>query len=302
MLFTEQLKQFSKQSSKQSHSTAQVNGNLTANLNVGQPKCIGILLAGGLSSRMGTNKAQLVRRSNNYESSNELSSNKHASESSSSQAQSMLAFSAKLLCDAGVDQLIISANGSQVAQLTNDISQLSIRQPTVGQAGTSQGGMFQPKIVTDLTPNLGPLGGIYSVLEQVPCQAALILPVDLPLMTSTALRTLKKTGEINQQATLYHRHMLPLYLPNNAYTELFFKQHFSALAASALQSTPNPSNTAANSANTRQKNQGASIKTLLSQLPHQSIECTAPNLLMNTNTPEDWQQAQSQLLSPSRSF
>ena len=300
MLFTEQLKQFSKHSSKQPHSTTQVNGNLTANLNVGQPKCIGILLAGGLSSRMGTNKSQLIRRSNSYESSgNELSSNKHASESRSSQAQSMLTFSAKLLCDAGVDQLIISANASQVAQLTNDISQLSIRQPTVGQAGTSQGGMFQPKIVTDLTPNLGPLGGIYSVLEQVPCQAALILPVDLPLMTSTALHTLKQTGEIKQQATLYHRHMLPLYLPNNAYTELFFKQHFSAFAASALQSTPNPSDTAANA---RQKNQGASIKTLLSQLPHQSIDCTAPNLLMNTNTPEDWQQAQSQLLSPSRSF
>lgn len=288
MLFTELT--------KQPKSAAQVNGNSATNLRDGQTKCIGILLAGGLSSRMGTNKAQLVRPA---------ISNEHGTRSQSFQAQSMLAFSAQLLLDAGVDQLIVSANASQAAQLTNEIGQLFIRQHSIiqadtsSQAGTSQVGMGEPKVVTDLTPKLGPLGGIYSVLEQIPCQAALILPVDLPLMTSDALRTLKQAGELNHQATMYRHHMLPLYLPNNGYTELFFKQHFRALAASASQA---PVTDNGKTTSPIEKTQGASIKTLLSQLPHQSIECTAPNLLTNTNTPEDWQHAQSQLLSPRRSF
>ncbi|WP_245961391.1 molybdenum cofactor guanylyltransferase [Thalassotalea euphylliae] len=214
-------------------------------MNNHQNGCIGIVLAGGLSRRMGQNKSQLMR-------------------TQQASSQTMLSFSQELLTDAGVDRVVISASSEN---LTAD----STLNKTDNKAN----------IVPDLMPKLGPLGGIYSVFAQVPCQAALIIPVDLPLMNAKVLTQLKQAGQLLKQAVHFEQHSLPLYLPNNAYTELFFNQHLVQLSQSA---------------------KGPSIKALLAQMPHQSIRCLTPSTLTNTNTPDDWQQAQSQLLTPLRSY
>ncbi|WP_448214144.1 molybdenum cofactor guanylyltransferase [Colwellia sp. MEBiC06753] len=190
--------------------------------------CIGIVLAGGRSSRMGTNKA-LLKHNN----------------------QTMLEFSKSLLEKAGVDQILVS-----------------------GEA------LADTKVIADIQPHLGPVGGIYSVFNQQVVKAALIIPVDLPLMTVDVLKQLKQAGQLLNKAVAFNDHSLPLYLPNTAYSELFFNQAFKA----------NQSN-----------GKGPSIKALLSQVPFQNIVCSAPKTLTNANTPEQWQHIQSQLNSPIRS-
>lgn len=59
-----------------------------------QSNCLGVVLAGGLSSRMGQDKAQLLR-----------------------QKQAMLDFSKQLLCDSGITDVVVSGNTHDIPDI-----------------------------------------------------------------------------------------------------------------------------------------------------------------------------------------
>lgn len=179
--------------------------------------CLGLVLAGGLSSRMGQDKAFLKRNQSD-----------------------MLSFSKQLLLDSGVDDVVVSGNGHQIP---------------------------------DLIANAGPVVGIYSVLKRFPAKALMIIPVDLPLMNASALEQLRIVGELKQQACFFKDNNIPLYLPNNAFLELFLAQTFTQFNGEKGQK------------------KGPSFSALLNQVPHQAITPKSNDLLFNTNTPEQWQQA-----------
>ena len=217
--------------------------------------CLGVVLAGGLSSRMGQDKAQLTRLKNVTTATNN-SANKSTS--------SMLDFSKQLLSDAGIKNIVVSGDNHQ-----------------------------NP----DLVPCSGPVGGIYSVLAHYPehlqPKALLILPVDLPLMTAADLAKLRLKGELSHKATFFsdrqkQAHHIPLYLPNNAFLQLFLAQAFQRESLLAL------GNEKSNRSGQKNNKNGPSVRALLAKIPHQAI--TSPNnqALFNTNTPEQWQQAQQQ--------
>lgn len=197
-------------------------------------ECLGVVLAGGLSSRMGQDKSQLARTN----------------------AVSMLDYSKQLLSDAGIKDIVISGDNYQVP---------------------------------DLISQAGPVGGIYSVLahfaDKTQPKALLILPVDLPLMTATELSSLRIKGELANKATFFkdddnRAHHIPLYIPNNAYLELFIKKAFQATTLLAPQDKANKKN-------------APSVRAMLEQLPHQAIKSGNNRTLFNTNTPQQWQQAKS---------
>ncbi|WP_286265111.1 molybdenum cofactor guanylyltransferase [Thalassotalea atypica] len=181
-------------------------------------KCVGIVLAGGLSNRMGSDKALLVR-----------------------QQQKMLDFSQQLLRETGVDDVMVSGDKYGIA---------------------------------DLYPQAGPLSGICSVIKQTPCSSVLVLPIDLPLITSSALKELKNIGQLTEKACFYQNHAIPMYLPINSLTELFFEQAFKHF-----------------------NGKGPSVRSMLKQVPHQAIPIEDERLLLNTNTPQEWQHAQQILAS-----
>lgn len=191
--------------------------------------CLGVVLAGGLSSRMGQDKAQLHHKND-----------------------SMLEFSKQTLSDSGVNTIIVSGDNYDVP---------------------------------DQVKQSGPVGGILSVLARFPqAKSLLILPVDLPFITAHALTELRTKGELSQKATYFSGHNIPLYLPNNAYVELFLAQAFTTSTSKA-----------SGNESSRFKNKGPSIKALLKQVPHQAISCSNNEVLFNTNTPDEWQQARTQL-------
>ncbi len=192
--------------------------------------CLGVVLAGGLSSRMGQDKATLHRKKT-----------------------SMLEFSKQMLSDSGINNIIVSGDNYDVP---------------------------------DKIKEGGPVGGILSVLSKFPqAKSLLILPVDLPFMTAKALTELRLKGELSQKATYFAGHNIPLYLPNNAYVELFLKQAFSNVSNKCE---------GVGLKDSRFKVKGPSIKALLKQVPHQAIQSSDANILFNTNTPEEWQQAKKQ--------
>jgi molybdopterin-guanine dinucleotide biosynthesis protein A len=184
--------------------------------------CLGVVLAGGLSSRMGQDKAQLIHKNTD-----------------------MLSFSKQLLLDSGINQVVVSGNKHQV---------------------------------TDLLENAGPVGGIYSVIARHQPNALLILPIDLPLMTSKALMQLRLKGELSHKACFFEDHPIPLYLPNNGYLALFLAQVFKHYQPQ-------------NIAKARSVKGGPSVKSLIEQVPHLKLKLDTPNILFNTNTPEQWRQA-----------
>lgn len=193
--------------------------------------CLGVVLAGGLSSRMGQDKAQLLR-----------------SNDSTLSTHSMLEFSKQLLSDSGINNVVVSGDNYDVP---------------------------------DKIKQGGPVSGILSVLAKYPqAKSLLILPVDLPFMTSAALTGLRLKGELSQKATYFAEHNIPLYLPNNGYLELFLGNAFKqgAFKQEAL----------------KLGKKGPSIRALLAQVPHQSIPSSDANTLFNSNTPQQWQQAKKQ--------
>ena len=213
--------------------------------------CLGVVLAGGLSSRMGQDKAQLTRL-------------KIGADISVKPVSNMLDFSKQLLSDAGIKDIVVSGDNYQIP---------------------------------DLVPCSGPVGGIYSVLAHYPehlqPKALLILPVDLPLMTAADLAKLRLKGELSHKATFFsdsqkQAHHIPLYLPNNAFLQLFLAQAFQRENLLAIGNKKSNK-----SGKTNHKN-GPSVRAMLAQVPHQAIKSINNQALFNTNTPEQWQQAQQQ--------
>ncbi|HBY88533.1 MAG TPA: molybdopterin biosynthesis protein, partial [Colwellia sp.] len=145
--------------------------------------CLGVVLAGGLSSRMGQDKAQLKRQQS-------------AVSPSVKSTRSMLDFSKQLLADSGIKDIVISGDNHQIPD-------------RVAHAGPV-GGIYS--VLAHYLANSP---------EHLQPKALLILPVDLPLMTPAALADLRLKGELSHKATFFrdsqkNMHHIPLYLPNNA--------------------------------------------------------------------------------------
>ena len=218
--------------------------------------CLGVVLAGGKSSRMGSNKALLMRNSPS-----------HYGQSRSS--ENMLSYSKNLLKNIGINNVVVSGN----------ISSGNAKSGDVGEGNTEH-------YVADQFVGLGPMGGIYSVIKKYQPKSLLILPVDLPLMTQQTLQQLKIKGELTQRACFFTDHFLPLYLPNNAFVEQFFTANF----AQYQQGKINTMN-----AKSDKKKNGPSIRSMFAQVPHQALALKSSQCLFNSNTPEEWQQAQQRL-------
>jgi len=183
--------------------------------------CLGVVLSGGLSSRMGEDKS-LLKREN----------------------ETMLSFSQKQLNHAGVCDVVVSGKKHGIA---------------------------------DQIENLGPMGGMFTIIEKYHPKAILVLPVDLPLINSEAIKQLKRVGELSRQPCFYQQNYLPLYLPITVFVKQFFEQAFIGLK------------------HAYDGKRGPSIKALLNQISHKCITPNNTHNLFNANTPEQWQQAKQHL-------
>lgn len=132
--------------------------------------------------------------------------------------------------------------------------------------------------VADLYPNQGPVSGILSVIAQYRPQSLIILPVDMPLITSELIKQLIMHGQLKQQATFYQGNRLPLFLPINGFTEL------------AMNKVKQQMSLNSNS----QQTKGPSIQDFLENVPQQALKISDERLLINTNTPNQLQLALQQ--------
>ncbi|NTS76208.1 molybdenum cofactor guanylyltransferase [Catenovulum sp. SM1970] len=181
----------------------------------------GLVLAGGLSSRMGQDKADL-----------------------SIDGIVMLERAKSLLKQVGCQQVLVSRN-----QVGDDYIQ-------------------------DVYPQTGPLAGIHAAIdhfEGMPMANLLVIPVDMPLLSESCLSRLVDCGFDQNQACYYHHFPLPAFIPAP-------DAHFEYLEHVLTDSEANNS-----------------IKAFLRECVAQAISTEAPEKLINTNTPADWQLLQAEL-------
>lgn len=120
---------------------------------------VGLVLAGGRSSRMGRDKAMLPWGEG-----------------------SLLAHMRQLLHEAGATRVLIS------------------------------GDYREDSAMADLTPDLGPLGGLASVAKRLPDCSLLVVPVDMPRLSPALLHSLCASPAT---CACFHGHPLPLWLRIN---------------------------------------------------------------------------------------
>ncbi|MBB1376925.1 molybdenum cofactor guanylyltransferase [Pseudoalteromonas sp. SR43-2] len=165
-----------------------MKANIKSNMKV-KRDFTGVVLAGGKSSRMGSDKADLVLKN-----------------------KTLLHNACDLLKDAGAKNILISRN---VTNPVKSSSQYSCDYPS-------------EKYVKDIYPNSGPLGGIYSTLIATE-HDLLITAVDMPLLTSSLLSTIVLASQSNKvqsvsnqlnQSQIHAWHFenepLPLYIRNTS--------------------------------------------------------------------------------------
>lgn len=128
---------------------------------MGEDGLLGIILAGGQSSRMGQDKAQLAYR-----------------------GTSLLAHMGGLLKQAGAEEIAVS-----------------------GITRAAHGWRCLP----DATPGQGPGVALAALIGQLGGRAALIVPVDMPLLSAATLMAL-----IGPQSAHYNRQPLPLFIAANS--------------------------------------------------------------------------------------
>ncbi len=169
--------------------------------------------------------------------------------------------------------------GGQSSRMGIDKSQLTINNQTLLerannlliQSGIESIFVSGPNGIQDTYSNIGPLGGIFSCLDQLTeYNYILFTPVDMPLLTKEIVEKLihKSTLDINH----LRKHRFPLILKNTIQVRELIQNQIT--------------------------NNVLSLYQLFEKLEVNTIEhCFDKELFLNTNTPIQWQEAKKQLLS-----
>ncbi len=227
---------------------------------------MGLILAGGRSSRMGQDKALLT-----YNNQTLLSHMHHLLQ--------QLPLADCFISRAPINCSPVKSSQESLFEAINPIEEKSLikgKKP------------IDANYVADLVENKGPLGGIYSALDYVLSHQSLsdsyllIVPVDMPLLNSQVFECLVKTANEFKKADciLFENYSLPLLLKAS-------QTSFEVLKSMIVNSDKTFSDTS-------QKSKGLSIKSLLKQLTTQPIKFNHEiadwhDYFVNVNTPEEWQ-------------
>lgn len=168
----------------------------------------------------------------------------------------------------GSDKALLSLNGHTMLSRTIDcLKKAGAKQVIVSRNGQDQGA------IADIHPHKGPLSGIHAAALQFASHPLLLLPVDLPLVCAQELKKLHQHGQRYSCSCHFNEHNLPLYLLTN--------QHCIDVLEHILL-----------------HGDDYSVANFIRQIGAQSIEAIDPKHLVNTNTPEQWQDIQQAIINP----
>ncbi len=129
-------------------------------------------------------------------------------------------------------------------------------------------------LIQDQHPELGPLGGIHAIASQVKADAVLIVPIDMPLLTTDDLEKLVSVGTMFHKPVYFSDNYLPLFLPLNGQVRTYLEQVVSGNIGNR------------------------SVRGLCNRFGGIPLQPLNTGRLQNTNTPQQWQAVQEKLVDP----
>lgn len=126
---------------------------------------------------------------------------------------------------------------------------------------------LKPHVVVDRnqTHHDGPLAGLWAAIQMYPnATALLILPVDMPLMTSEHLRHLLNQGDESSRSLYYESHYFPLYLRLETDLRCYLQEQLETATGNR------------------------SVHSLLNVAGAQSVPVHSQRAFANTNTESEW--------------
>lgn len=128
----------------------------------------------------------------------------------------------------------------------------------------------EAKGIADQYQDLGPLGGIFSVMQHNPTTPHLFVPVDLPFLNSNSLTRLAREGLQGRHSVCYFKQPIPLFLYPNATMLDGLSQ-------------------------TLDQKKDLSLFSFIRKTKALVLNQAISDNWFNANTPEQWQQALSQI-------
>jgi len=184
----------------------------------------GLILAGGMSSRMGQDKALMCR-----------------------DHRDMFAYIDDQLSALKLNNINISRNASQIPRLS------------------------PYKVIADQVIGQGPLGGIHAAAQCIHADGLLIVPIDMPFITSSDLKMLITVGRMQRKPVYFDDCYLPLFLPLNDEVRHYLNDVLSG------------------------KIKQRSVKAMCRYFDAIPLQPKHHDHLVNTNTPQQWHQAKEYL-------
>ncbi|QEP41908.1 molybdenum cofactor guanylyltransferase [Ectothiorhodospiraceae bacterium BW-2] len=162
----------------------------------------------------------------------------------------------------GQDKALLTRNGETLLQRTQRLLQEAGAGEVLISRNSGESGYIADSFVDS-----GPLGGIYSLLRHYRATLPLlVVPVDLPWLVPETLSCLVDSGMAHASSCCYDGHPLPLFLYQPI--EMVEPLHRALIQRRSL-----------------------SVRNFLAQFPLRYLQATAPETLLNTNTPAEWARA-----------
>ncbi|MFT6897077.1 MAG: molybdopterin-guanine dinucleotide biosynthesis protein A [Paraglaciecola sp.] len=165
----------------------------------------------------------------------------------------------------GSDKALLTLNGENMLSRTvHCLQQANAKDVIISRNKPSEPGL------RDIHANKGPLSGIHTAALNMPHLDLLLVPVDLPYLHYQELQQLCQYSQKHHCSSYFTEHNLPIYLRNNRAT-VEILEHI------LLHSDD------------------YSVAGFIRQISAQAIRPLENQHLLNTNHPDQWQQAQQAL-------
>ena len=172
----------------------------------------------------------------------------------------------------GEDKALLSRDHRDMfAYIDDQLLPLKLRAINISR-NTHQVPRLSPyKVIPDEATNIGPLGGIHAAVHNCNADGLLILPIDMPFITTSDLQALLNMGRLQHKPVYYQDCYLPLFLPVNETVKTYLHN----VAQGKIKQR--------------------SVKAMCKALGAITLQAQFSSHLMNTNTPEQWSMAKQQL-------